>query len=86
MMQLCILLLQQVQAVLAEIPNLTHIFCGHYHSHFEVPMGRQKVHVVPSTQMQIGAHTPYFTLKSSAPEWMAAEIGENFVETAVYLN
>lgn len=77
---------EQVQAVLAEIPNLTHVFCGHYHSHFEVAMGRQKIHVVPSTQMQIGANTPHFTLKSSAPEWMVAEIGENFVETAVYLN
>ena len=76
---------EQVQSVLAGIPNLTHIFCGHYHSHFEVDMGRQKVHVAPSTQMQIGPSTPHFTLKSSSPEWMVVEIGENFMETAVYL-
>ena len=76
---------EEVQAVLAEIPNLTHIFCGHYHSHFEVELGRQKVHVAPSTQMQIDSNAPHFVLKSSAPEWMAIEIGENFVETAVYL-
>ena len=77
--------MEEVQATLSEIPNLTHIFCGHYHAHFEVEMGRQKVHVAPSTQMQIDSHTPHFTLKSSAPEWMVIEIGENFVETAVYL-
>ena len=76
---------EEVQAVFAEIPNLTHIFCGHYHSHFELDMGRQKVHVAPSTQMQIDSHAPNFILKSSAPEWMTIEIGENFVETAVYL-
>ena len=76
---------EEVQAVFAEIPNLTHIFCGHYHSHFELDMGRQKVHVAPSTQMQIDSYAPNFILKSSAPEWMTVEIGENFVETAVYL-
>ena len=76
---------EEVQAVLAGIPNLTHIFCGHYHSHFELDMGRQKVHVAPSTQMQIDSYAPNFILKSSAPEWMTIEIGENFVETAVYL-
>jgi Icc protein len=76
---------EEFQSVLAEIPNLTHIFCGHYHSHFELDMGRHKVHVAPSTQMQIDSHAPNFILKSSAPEWMVIEIGENFVETAVYL-
>ncbi len=76
---------EEVQEALAGIPNLTHIFCGHYHSHFELDMGRQKVHVAPSTQMQIDSHAPHFILKSSAPEWMTIEIGENFVETAVYL-
>ena len=76
---------EEVQSALADIPNLTHIFCGHYHSHFEMDMGRQKVHVAPSTQMQIDSHAPNFILKSSAPEWMTIEIGENFVETAVYL-
>jgi Icc protein len=77
---------EEVQAAFASIPNLTHIFCGHYHSHFELEMGRQKVHVAPSTQMQIDSYAPNFILKSSAPEWMTIEIGENFVETAVYLH
>ena len=76
---------EEVQAAFESIPNLTHIFCGHYHSHFELERGRQKVHVAPSTQMQIDSNAPHFVLKSSSPEWMTIEIGENFVETAVYL-
>lgn len=74
----------EVQQVLSKFDNLTHIFCGHYHSEFEVKIGRQTVHVSPSTQMQIDPHTPYFTLKSSAPGWQTIVWGEDFVETEVH--
>ena len=73
-----------VQEVLSKFPNLTHIFCGHYHSDFEVKMGRQIVHVAPSTQMQINRNTPYFSLESSAPAWQIINWGEDFVETEVH--
>lgn len=74
----------EVQKVLEKIDNLTHIFCGHYHSEFEVSFGSKKVHVAPSSQMQIDPNTPYFNLKSSAPGWQVIEWGEKMVETRVY--
>lgn len=75
-----------VQKVLAEIPNLTHIFTGHYHHQFEVSLGRQMVHVVPACQMQIDPNTPYFNLKSSAPGWQVINWGKNFVDSKVYFD
>ena len=74
----------EVQQVLAGIKNLTHIYAGHYHHHFEVNMGRQIVHVAPATQFQIDPNVPYFNLKSAAPGWQLIEWGEKFVETTVY--
>jgi Icc protein len=74
----------EVQQVLAGIKNLTHIYAGHYHHHFEVNMGRQIVHVAPATQFQIDPNVPYFNLKSAAPGWQLIEWGEKFVETEVY--
>ncbi|MCF0220785.1 MAG: metallophosphoesterase [Fibrobacter sp.] len=74
----------EVQKVLADIPNLTHVFTGHYHNQFEVSLGRQVVHVAPACQMQIDPNTPYFNLKSSAPGWQVINWGENFVDSKVY--
>ncbi len=74
----------EVQETLAGIQNLTHIYVGHYHAQFEVNMGRQVVHVAPSTQMQIDPNKPYFNLQSAAPGWHVIRWGENFVETEVY--
>ena len=74
----------EVQETLKSIKNLTHIFTGHYHSQFEVSMGRQIVHVAPSTQMQIDPNVPYFNLQSSNPGWQVIKWKKNFVETEVY--
>ena len=74
----------EVQETLKSIKNLTHIFTGHYHSQFEVSMGRQIVHVAPSTQMQIDPNVPYFNLQSSNPGWQVIKWEKNFVETEVY--
>ena len=74
----------EVREVLAGIKNLTHIYVGHYHSQFEVNMGRQVVHVAPSSQMQIDPNKPYFNLQSAAPGWQLIKWGDNFVETEVY--
>ncbi|MCQ2096900.1 MAG: metallophosphoesterase [Fibrobacter sp.] len=74
----------EVQQVLAGIPNLTHIFAGHYHHQFEVKLGRQVVHVAPASQMQIDPNTPYFNLKSSNPGWQVIKFGKDFVDSEVY--
>lgn len=74
----------EVQGVFASIPNLTHIFSGHYHHPFELSLGRQKVYVAPACQMQIDPNTPYFSLKSSNPGWQVIKWGKDFIESEVY--
>ena len=76
--------IDEVQKALAEIPNLTHIFTGHYHCEFEISIGRQKVHVTPSTQMQIEPSAPVFKLKSTNPGWRIIEWGKKELKTSVY--
>lgn len=74
----------EVQKVLDGIPNLTHIFTGHYHHEFEGSVGRLQVHCAPACQMQIDPNCPYFNLKSSAPGWQVIKWGDNYVESQVY--
>lgn len=76
--------IEEVQETLSGIENLTHIFVGHYHCQFDLNIGRQEVHVAPSTQMQIDPEKPYFNLQSSSPGWQTIEWGEDFVETSIY--
>ena len=74
----------EVRETLEKFDNLHHIFCGHYHSEFEVTTNTGlNIHVAPATQMQIDPNTPYFNLKSSAPGWVTINWGEDFVETEV---
>ncbi len=74
----------EVRETLEKFDNLHHVFCGHYHSEFEVTTNTGlNIHVAPATQMQIDPNTPYFNLKSSAPGWVTINWGEDFVETEV---
>lgn len=74
----------EVQSVLDSFKNLNHVFCGHYHCESEQSFGHIKVHVAPSTQMQIDPNKPYFNLKSSRPGWQVINWGDDFVESKVY--
>lgn len=74
----------EVQQVLANIKNLTHIYAGHYHYQFTTHMGRQMVHVAPAGQFQIDPKMPYFNIKNTNPGWQIIKFGENFIETKVY--
>ena len=74
---------EEVQAVLTEIPNLTHVFCGHYHSEHQMKFSHIHVHAAPPTQMQIDADRPYFKLKSTEPGWQVIYWGDS-VKTEVH--
>lgn len=78
--------IHEVQAVLARIKNLKHIFTGHYHFEKQVEIGNQIVYVTPSTQMQIDPNQSVFCLSSAAPGWRVIEWGENFLESKVYFS
>ena len=78
--------IEEVQATLARVKNLKHIFVGHYHYESVVDIGNQIVHVTPSTQMQIDPSKSFFCLSSAAPGWRVIEWGENFLETSVYFS
>lgn len=74
----------EVQACFSKIRNLTHIFCGHYHSPIVKKMGRQVVHAAPAIQMEIDSNATGFFMKSSRPGWVKIEWNEKSVETKVY--
>jgi Icc protein len=78
--------IHEVQATLARIKNLKHIFTGHYHFEKQVEIGNQIVYVTPSTQMQIDPNQSVFCLSSAAPGWRVIEWGENFLESKVYFS
>lgn len=78
--------IHEVQAALARIKNLKHIFTGHYHFEKQVEIGNQIVYVTPSTQMQIDPNQSVFCLSSAAPGWRVIEWGENFLESKVYFS
>ena len=78
--------IHEVQAALARIKNLKHIFVGHYHFEKQVEIGNQIVYVTPSTQMQIDPNQSVFCLSSAAPGWRVIEWGENFLESKVYFS
>lgn len=69
------------QKLLATIKNLNTIFCGHYHTQFDIklPSG-QAVYVAPPTQMQIDPQQENFFLKTSRPAWQLIHFGENSLQ------
>lgn len=77
--------IEETQAVLAELKNLKHIFCGHYHSKYciTLPSG-QTVHVAPPTQMQIDPEKETFSLKTIEPAWQVIRFGEGEPQVEVF--
>ncbi len=77
--------LENVQKLLASFKNLKNIFCGHYHSEFniELPSG-QKVYVAPPTQMQIDPEQQDFTLVTTKPAWQIISFKEDGPSVEVF--
>ncbi len=60
---------EAVWAVLQDIPNIQHIFCGHYHTDRNLSRDGKQVYLTPSTMMQLGTSGEKFSLEHISPGW-----------------
>jgi len=83
----CLRNIDEVWRVLDQLPQIEHIFCGHYHADKTVLKNGKSVHLTPSTIFQIDTENPQFAIKhNSKPGWRMIEWVGNKVQTyAEYL-
>lgn len=74
---------EQVFEVLNQIPNIKHIFCGHYHTEKTIIANNKIVYITPSTMLQINQLNPHFEVESTIPCWRLIEIENEIMFTSV---
>jgi Icc protein len=65
--------IDEVWPILANAPNVKHVFCGHYHTERDITLAGTEVHVTPSTMLQIDTETREFKIASRVPGWRIIE-------------
>lgn len=63
--------------------QISHIFCGHYHTERTVVQDGKSVHLTPSTTFQIDPIPAEFTMEHTRPGWRIIEWKGSKVETYV---
>jgi 3',5'-cyclic-AMP phosphodiesterase len=75
--------IDEVWQVLVPFPQISHIFCGHYHTEKTVIKNGKSVHLTPSTVFQIDTERPEFAIEHTKPGWRIISFLENDVQTYV---
>jgi len=75
--------IDEVWKTLNRIPQIQHIFCGHYHADKTVIHNDKFIHLTPSTAFQIDTETPHFIIKHTRPGWRIIEWKNKQVHTHV---
>lgn len=73
----------EVWPILVQLPQIKHIFCGHYHTEKTVTKEGKTVYLTPSTIFQIDTQSPYFIMASTQPGWRMIEWKGTQVHTYV---
>ncbi len=63
----------EVWQILRNLPNIRHIFCGHYHTERTLVRDGKVLYLTPSTMMQIDTHSPGFAIEHLQPGWRIIE-------------
>jgi len=69
--------IEEVWQVLKRLPQIKHIFCGHYHTGKTVIKNNKNIHLTPSTIFQIDTKTPHFAIEHMTPGWRIIKWGES---------
>jgi len=77
--------INEVWKVLAKLPQIQHIFCGHYHAAKTVRRNNKFIHLTPSTIFQIDMENPHFTIEHTRPGWRIIHWGEEIQTYVEYL-
>ena len=75
--------IDQVWPVLVQLPQIKHIFCGHYHTEKTITQEGKTVYLTPSTTFQIDTQSPHFVMADIRPGWRIIEWKETQVQTYV---
>ncbi len=75
--------IEETWAVLRELPNIRHIFCGHYHAECELTFDDKNIHVTPSTFFQIDKIQTDFKVAHTRPAWRMIEWDDTGLRTHV---
>jgi len=74
---------EEVWQVLTQLPQIEHIFCGHYHTERTLIQDGKSVHLTPSTTFQINSTTLEFAIEHTRPGWRMIEWKDHRIETYV---
>lgn len=75
---------EEVWATLQQIPNIHHIFCGHYHTERTISRDGKQVFITPSTMLQIGTQGEKFSVEHIRPGWREIEWDGEQLNTHVH--
>ncbi len=77
--------IEEVWPILANAPNVQHIFCGHYHTGRDCERDGKYIHITPSTMLQIDTESSEFVVASRDAGWRLIEWSETGqVKTEVF--
>ncbi len=68
--------IEEVWQVLEQLPQVKHVFCGHYHTEKTVIKNNKNIYLTPSTIFQIDTNTPHFAVEHTTPGWRIIKWGE----------
>ena len=73
----------EVWEVIRSVPQITNIFCGHYHTDKTLLVDDKLVHFSPSTQYQISRDDPGYKIIDYRPGYRLIELSGKKVDTEV---
>ncbi len=73
--------------ILADLPLVKHIFCGHYHTAKTLQYSDKMIYLTPSTSLQIDPQPAEFTIEHTIPGWRIIKWQNDHITTFVeFLN
>ncbi|MCG2759998.1 MAG: metallophosphoesterase, partial [Candidatus Delongbacteria bacterium] len=66
--------------------QISHVFCGHYHTAHNLKNENFTIYIAPSTWYQIGRKLKKFNIKHSRPGWTLIEISDEVRVENYFLN
>ncbi|MCP4696113.1 MAG: hypothetical protein GY862_04595 [Gammaproteobacteria bacterium] len=76
--------IDEVWPVLQGISNISHIFCGHYHTQKLIARDGKSIYLTPSTMIQIDQRSLQFAIEHTCPGWRCIEWDDKEMRTSVH--
>jgi len=77
--------INEIWQTLNQLPQIQHIFCGHYHTEKTVIKNNKSIYLTPATVFQIDTKKSHFAIAHTKPGWRIIEWGEQMLTYVEYL-